>query len=118
MHGVRSSAANPAGLYGPQNGLHAINVIKDGDTLQPLKLPANARVRVFADAKTVALAPWLYMAALLLFLADGAICALFQGSGAIRWRWRRAATAGAENTEFDRGQLTTDDGRKFNFFTF
>ena len=95
MNGVRSSAANPAGLYGPQNALHAINVIKDGDTLQPLKLPANAHVRVFAEAKTVALAPWLYLAALLLFLADGAICSLFLGSGAIRWRWRRAAAAGA-----------------------
>ena len=90
---ARSSAANPAGLYGPQNALHAINVIGDGDALQPLKLPANAHVRVFADAKTVALAPWLYLLALLLFVADGVICALFLQSGAVRWR--RAAAAAA-----------------------
>ncbi len=92
---VRSSGANPAGLYGPQNALHAINVIGEGDTLQPLKLPANAHVRLLADAKTIALAPWLYLIALLLFLADGAICTLFLGSGAVRWRRRAAATAAA-----------------------
>ena len=90
---VRSSAANPAGLYGPQNALHAINALKEGDTLRPLKLPANAHVRVFADAKTIALAPWLYLTALLLFLADGAICTLFLGAGAVRWRRGAAAAA-------------------------
>ena len=74
---ARGSAANPAGLYGPQNALHAINIVGDGDALQPLKLPAGAHVRVFADAKTVALAPSLYLIALLLFVADGVICALF-----------------------------------------
>ncbi len=51
--------------------------MREGDTLQPLKLLANAHVRVFADAKTVALAPWLYLAALLLFLTDGVVCSLF-----------------------------------------
>ncbi len=91
---ARSSASNPAGLYGPQNALHAINVMRDADALQPLKLPANAHVRAFADAKTVALAPWLYLLALLLFLADGTICALFLGSGAIRWRRAAAAAVG------------------------
>lgn len=88
---ARSSVSTPAGLYGPQNALRAINVVKDGDTLQPLKLPANAHVNVFADAKTVALTPWLYLLALLLFLADGAICALFLGSGALRWGKTAAA---------------------------
>ncbi len=89
-----SSAANPPGLYGPQNAFRAVNVIRYGDTLQPLKLPANAHVSAFADAKTIALAPWLYLLALLLFLADGAICALFLGSGAIRWRKAVTAAAG------------------------
>ena len=68
--------------------------LADGDALQPLKLPANAHVRVFADAKTVALAPWLYLLALLLFVADGVICALFLQSGAVRWRRAAAAAAG------------------------
>ncbi len=93
MSAVRAGAANPPGLYGPQNALRAINVMRDGDTLQPFGVPANAHVSVFAEAKTVALAPWLYLAAMLLFLADGAICALFLGSGALRWRKSAAAAA-------------------------
>ncbi len=91
---ARSSAANPPGLYGPQNALRAVNAVRDDDTLLPLKAPANAHVSGFAEAKTVALAPWLYLLALMLFLADGAICVLFLGSGAIRWRKAAAAAAG------------------------
>jgi hypothetical protein len=90
---ARSSASNPAGFYGPQNALRAINVMRDGDALAPLTLPANARASVFTEAKTIALAPWLYLAALLLFLADGAICAFFLGAGSNRWRKAAAVTA-------------------------
>jgi hypothetical protein len=93
MGGARSSAANPAGLYGPQNGLRAINIMRDGDALQPLKLAAGAHVSVFAEAKAIALAPWLFLAAMLLFVADGVICTLFLGSKAIRWRKAAAAVA-------------------------
>ena len=93
IDGVRTSAATPAGLYGPQNALRAINVMKDGDKLEPLKLPANARVSAFTEAKTVTLAPWLFLGCMLLFIADGAICALFLGSGALRWRRRAGAAA-------------------------
>jgi len=91
---ARASAANPPGLYGPQNALRAVNVIRDGDTLLPLKAPANAHVSGFSEAKTIALAPWLFLLALLLFLADGVICTLFLGSGAVRWRKAAAAAAG------------------------
>ncbi len=91
---ARSSAANPAGLYGPENALHAINLMKESDTLEPLTLSPNAHVRVFADAQTQALAPWLYLLGLLLFLADGAVCSLFLGSKAIRWRTRTAVAIG------------------------
>lgn len=91
---ARASAANPAGLYGPQDALRAINVMKDGDALEPLNAPANAHLAAFAEATTVALAPWLYLAALLLFLADGVICTLFLGAGAIRWRKAAAAAIG------------------------
>lgn len=84
-----ASAAHPAGFYGPQNALRALNIMQDGATLKPLNVPAAARTRVFADAKTLMLAPWLFMAGLLLFLADGAICAFL----ATPWRaaWRKAA---------------------------
>jgi Domain of unknown function (DUF4159) len=91
---ARTGATHPAGLYGPQNALRAINVIRDGDALQPLKPPANAHLAVFADTTTVALAPWLYLIAMLLFLADGVICTLFLGTGAIGWRKAAAVASG------------------------
>jgi hypothetical protein len=91
--GARSSASNPAGFYGPQNALRAINVMRDGDALAPLAPPPNARVSAFTEAKAVALAPWLYLTALLLFLADGTICAFFLASGNNRWRKAAAVTA-------------------------
>jgi hypothetical protein len=90
---ARSSASNPAGFYGPQNALRAINVMRDGDALAPVELPANARFSVFTEAKTILLAPWLYLAALLLFLADGVIGAFVLGSGTRRWRKAAAVTA-------------------------
>ena len=88
---ARANAANPAGLYGTQNALRAINVIGEGETLVALKTPGNANVMMFAEAKTIALAPWLFLLALALFLVDGVACALFLGSRSIRWQ-RRAAT--------------------------
>jgi hypothetical protein len=90
---ARSSASNPAGFYGPQNALRSINVMREGDELAPVELPANARVSVFAEAKTIALAPWLYLAALLLFLTDGAIYAFVLGRGTRRMRKAAAVTA-------------------------
>ncbi len=88
---TRASAASPAGLYGPQNALRAINAVAASDTLAALKTPPNARLSVFSEAKTVALAPWLFLAALALFLIDGIACALFVGRGPIRWRKQAAA---------------------------
>ncbi len=90
---ARSNPSNPAGFYGPQNAIRAINVMQDGDTLAAAELPANARVSVFSEARTIALAPWLYLAALLMLLADGALCAFLLRSGASGWR--KAAAAGA-----------------------
>jgi hypothetical protein len=88
---TRVSVTNPAGLYGPQNALRALNVIMEGDTLASLKTPQNARVSVFSEAKTLTLAPWLFLAALGLFLLDGVICALVLGRGARRWQKQVAA---------------------------
>jgi len=88
---ARASAANPAGLYGPQNALRAINAVSEGDTLTALKTPGNAHVMVFSDARTVALAPWLFLVALGLFLVDGVACALLLGPGSTQWRQKAAA---------------------------
>lgn len=84
---------SPAGLYGQQSSLRAINIITKADALAPLKLPDGARLRIFEEAKTLALTPWLFLIALGLFLADGIVSALLLGRGAIAPR--RAATAAA-----------------------
>jgi len=88
---ARVSAANPPGLYGPQNAVRAINTVRDVDTFAALKTAGGARFAVFTEAKTVALAPWLFLAALCLFLLDGIACALFLGRSAPRWRKPAAA---------------------------
>ncbi len=88
---ARVSPQHPPGFYGPQNALRAINTLAGEDKLAQLKLPANARASVFSEAKTAALAPWLFLSALALFLLDGAICALFLGPRAMRWRKPAAA---------------------------
>ncbi len=88
---TRVTSANPAGLYGPQNALRAVNIIMEGNTLMALKAPGNARVSVFEEAKTIALAPWLFLAALVLFLADSLVCAFLLGRGRGALPWRKAA---------------------------
>ncbi len=88
---ARASAVNPPGLYGPQNALMAVNAVSEGDTLAALKSPGAAHVMAFSDAKTFALAPWLFLLALALFLVDGTVCALLVGPRSIQWRRRAAA---------------------------
>ena len=88
---AHANEANPAGLYGTQNALRAINVVGEGETLVALKTPGNAHVMVFSEAKTIALSPWLFLLALGLFLVDGVASALFLGPGSIPWRRRAAA---------------------------
>ncbi|HZV20689.1 MAG TPA: DUF4159 domain-containing protein, partial [Hyphomicrobiales bacterium] len=84
---VHANAAHPAGLYGQQNSLRAINVMAEGDSLAPLMLPARSDAYVYEAARKIAFAPWLFLAGFGLFLLDGLICALVFG------RSRRSRTA-------------------------
>ena len=45
-------------------------MVPGGSGLDPLKLPANSRLKVFAESKTVLLAPWLFLGALGLFVVQ------------------------------------------------
>ena len=91
VEAAHAAAINPAGLYGPETALRAINIMTDKDKLVPLALPDKAHVNVLAEAGTIALTPWLFLAALSLFLIDGAVCALIFGRGAIPWRQAAAS---------------------------
>ncbi len=89
---TRATAAIPAGLYGPQNAVRALNVLAPGDSVVPIAAPSNAKLRVFEDTKTIAFAPWLFLASFALFVLDAIVCAVLLSAGSGQWR-RGAATA-------------------------
>jgi hypothetical protein len=89
------SAATPAGLY--RRGLQerALNITRTGDSLTPITgLPSAVTLRPLEPLPALALAPYAFALAMILFLAD-CIAALFLGGGFRRLRQRRAAAAAA-----------------------
>ena len=90
---ARVTAATPAGLY--RRGLQerALNVTRSGDGLTPITgLPDTVTIRPLAPMPALALAPYAFALAMLLFLAD-CLAALFLGGGFSRMRQRRLAGA-------------------------
>jgi hypothetical protein len=89
------SAATPAGLY--RRGLQerALNITRSGDALTPMSgLASGVTLRPLEPLPALALAPYAFALAMMLFLAD-CLAALFLGGGFRRLRQRRAATAAA-----------------------
>jgi hypothetical protein len=89
------TAATPAGLY--RRGLQerALNITRSGDALTPISgLPSAVTLRALEPLPALALAPYAFALAMILFLAD-CIAALFLGGGFRRLRQRRAAAAAA-----------------------
>lgn len=87
------SAATPAGLY--RRGLQerALNVTRGGDALSPIAgLSTGVTLRPLQPLPALALAPYAFALAMILFLAD-CLAALFLGGGLNRLRQRRAAAA-------------------------
>jgi len=60
----------PPGLYGPTDGAHALNVIREGAELKPLEPISGAQMTVYKTGETVDLAPWLFMAAVAVFIIE------------------------------------------------
>ncbi len=87
------SAATPAGLYRRGQQERALNVTRAGDALTPISGLASAvTVRPLEPLPALALAPYAFAGAMILFLAD-CLAALFLGGGFRRLRQRRAAAA-------------------------
>ena len=87
------SAATPAGLY--RRGLQerALNITRSGDALTPISgLASTVTLRPLAPLPALALAPYAFALAMILFLAD-CLAALVLGGGLNRLRQRRAAAA-------------------------
>jgi len=85
------SPDHPPGYYGPTGTARALNLITAETVLKPIgDIEGSSAVSGYVMKKPLALEPWLYLAALALFVAD--IFAMLVLSGGLRFR--RAATAG------------------------
>ncbi|NBC88199.1 MAG: DUF4159 domain-containing protein [Alphaproteobacteria bacterium] len=60
----------PPGLYGPTGGAFALNVIREGAEIKPLEPISGAQMSVYQTGETVDLAPWLFMAAVAVFIIE------------------------------------------------
>jgi hypothetical protein len=82
---------HPPGYYGPSGAARAFNLIAAKTVLKPLgTVEGSSAVSGYIMKKPVALEPWLYLAAIGLFVAD--ILAMLVLSGGLRFR-RRAIAA-------------------------
>ncbi len=81
---------HPPGYYGPSGAAHAFNLITAKTVLNPFgAIEASSVVSGYILKKPMALEPWLYLAAIALFVTD--ILAMLLLSGGFR---RRAVAAG------------------------
>lgn len=91
---VTATPATPPGLYRRGEQERSINITRTGTALVPITdLPSGIAQRGLAPLPAVPLAPYAFIAATLLFLAD-CLAALCLGGGLTRIRQRRAAVAG------------------------
>ena len=61
---------HPPGLYGPADGAHALNVIRKGVDLAPLGPIAGTQVTMYQTNETMDIAPWLFVAAVAVFIIE------------------------------------------------
>ena len=95
------SAATPAGLYRRGQQERALNILAPGEALTPIAgLASGITLRPLAPLPALALAPYAFALAMMLFLAD-CLAALFLGGGLNRLRRRRAAAAAARGAAAD-----------------
>ena len=88
------SPDHPPGYYGPAGAARAFNIITAKTVLTPLHTVEGAtELGGYTLKKPLALEPWLYLTALLIFAAD--IIAVLALSSGLRLRRRRAVAAGA-----------------------
>ena len=89
-----ASPATPPGLYRRGEQERSINITRSGNMLTPISdLPDGISQRALAPLPAIALAPYAFSLAALLFLAD-CLASLFLGGGLSRIRQRRATVAG------------------------
>ena len=87
---TRVSAQHPPGLYGAHEVESALNIVRTGDTLVPLRIPGT---RPYGAEHARPLEAWLLAAALLLLLVDSVIALGLRGFGPRKLRWAGSALA-------------------------
>ena len=91
MENAVPTPATPAGLYNRGSAERAINLLPSAAAMTAIdQLPASVTTRAYAPQPRQALAPFLFTAAILLFLLD-TLAALFLGGGWHRLRGLAAA---------------------------
>ena len=87
--------AHPPGLYGTEEGFHALNLLGSDATLPPFDIASvdGASRQPYPTSAPTDLAPWLIALAALLLAVD-ALAVLWLG-GALRWGARRGAATAA-----------------------
>jgi Domain of unknown function (DUF4159)/Aerotolerance regulator N-terminal len=85
---------HPPGYYGPSGAARAFNLITAKTELKPLgEVEGSSALGGYTMKKPMALEPWLYLAAIGLFVID--ILAMLVLSGGVRLRHRTVTTAAA-----------------------
>ena len=85
---------HPPGYYGPSGAARAFNLITAKTVLKPLgSVEGSSAIGGYTMKKPMALEPWLYLAAIGLFVID--ILAMLVLSGGMRFRRRAVATGAA-----------------------
>lgn len=90
---LQASADHPPGIYGTQDGFRALNLFHDGDVPKALDasaIPERTDIRSYATTEPVNLKKWLFLAALLLLLADTIVMIFIRGLP--KWRLPKAAS--------------------------
>ncbi len=84
---ARPSAAHPPGLYGPPGGTQSLNLIGRESKLTALSAtPSGARLANFEARGSLAIKPWLFLAAFALIVIDVIAVMLIQSGGLLRSR--------------------------------
>ena len=92
IDGLVPGPDHPPGYYGPSGAARAFNLITAKTTLKPLgTVDGSSAMSGYVMKKPVALEPWLYLAAIGLFVAD--ILAMLVLSGGVRLRRRSIAAS-------------------------
>ena len=84
---MKASADHPPGLYGTEDGFRALNLFHDGDVptaFDKSALPERTDIRTYTTSEPVNLMKWLFLAALILLLADTIIMIALRGLPRLR----------------------------------